>query len=264
MNLVDTHCHLDFGHYDKDREIVIERAWARGLTRILVPGVDIPTSQAAIQLAESHSNIYAAVGVHPNSTNSWDKWSLDALEILAAHPKVVAIGEIGLDYYRDKAPRELQREVFLAQLKLARRLDLPVVIHIRNADPGNRACISDVINCLSSHESKLGHPGVVHSYSGNLDEAGYLLSLGFYIGITGPVTFKTASALRTLVASLPLERLLIETDGPFLTPHPQRGKRNEPAYVHYIADKLAEVLNLPLNTIADITSENAARLFCWS
>jgi TatD DNase family protein len=263
MNLVDTHCHLDFDHYDKDRENVLERAWNAGLTRILVPGIDILTSQAAVQLAESYSNIYAAVGVHPNSAGTWDEWALDALEVLAVHPKVVALGEIGLDYYRDRAPKNLQRDVFLDQLKLASRLDLPVVIHTRNSNPANRACISDVINLLSNHESKLAHPGVVHSYSGNLDEADLLVSFGFYLGITGPVTYKNASALRTMVASLPIDRLLIETDGPFLTPHPKRGKRNEPAYVRYIADKLAEILELPLKTVADVTSGNAARLFGW-
>lgn len=263
MNLVDTHCHLDFDHYDKDREIVIKRAWDAGLIRILVPGIDIPTSQAAVNLAESYSNIYAAVGVHPNSAGTWDNWSLDALEVLARHPKVVALGEIGLDYYRDRAPVELQKKVFLSQLKLANRLGLPVVIHTRNTDSENRTCISDVIDLLSNHKSKLTHPGVLHSYSGNLDEANHLLSLGFFLGITGPVTYKNASALRNLVASLPLDRLLIETDGPFLTPHPKRGKRNEPEYVRFVADKLAEILDLPLKTVADVTTGNAACLFGW-
>ena len=273
MQLTDTHCHLDFNAFDKDRNVVLARAWEAGLERILVPGVDLASSRAAVRLAQAHHRLYAAVGVHPNSSLTWDERALGELEDLAADPKVVAIGEIGLDYYRDRAPHPLQRQVFREQLNLAGRLSLPVVVHTRNSSPQNRSCILDVINILAEWCAKLRadprskslaeHPGVVHSYSGNEAEAQHLLELGFFIGITGPVTFRNAVELRKLVASIPLERLLIETDGPYLTPHPYRGKRNEPAYVRFVAEKISEIHNQSLNVVAEKTTANAGHLFQW-
>jgi TatD DNase family protein len=260
MRLTDTHCHLDFRDYHKDREAVLARAWKEGLERILIPGIDLQTSQAAIELADKYPQIYVAVGVHPNSATTWDARTLDDLTAMAAHPKVVAIGEIGLDFYRQHAPHPLQRKVFREQLALAGRLNLPVVIHTRNASPENRTCMAETLDTLP--EFRLS--GVLHSFSGNLFEAERTLDLGFFIGITGPVTFKNAVALRQVVASVPMDRLLIETDGPFLTPHPYRGKRNEPAYVRYIAEKISEIHSLSPKAVAETTTANARRLFRWS
>lgn len=261
--LTDTHCHLDFNHYVRDRTNVLARAWEAGLERILVPGVDLPSSQAATQMAQGHPKVFAATGIHPNSALTWDGHTPDALSGLASHPKVVAIGEIGLDYYRDRAPQSHQKQVFQLQLKLAGACELPVIIHTRNASPDDRRCISDLIEILSRWNPNIKHPGVIHSYSGNETEAQRLIELGYYIGISGPITYNNAAALRKVVESIPLDRLLIETDGPFLTPHPHRGKRNEPAYVRYIAEKISEVHNCSLNTVIEQTSANAQTLFRW-
>ena len=263
MLFTDTHCHLDFSQFDQDRPAVLERARKAGLVRLLVPGIDMVTSRAALALAEHHPLVFAAVGVHPNSALSWQDSTQKGLQRLASHQRVVAIGEIGLDYYRDRAPKARQLEVFSAQLALARELDLPVVIHTRNASPTDRACISDVISVLSGWEPGVQWRGVVHSYSGDEAEARRLIELGFYIGITGPVTYKNASGLQQLVTRLPLKRILIETDSPFLTPHPFRGKRNEPAYVLKVAEKISDLRQLPLETVASQTSQNAGRLFGW-
>jgi TatD DNase family protein len=260
MKLTDTHCHLDFRNYEEDRAAVLNRAWEAGLERILVPGIDLQTSQAALELAEAHPQIYAAVGVHPNSATVWEAVSLDYLEQMTSHPKVAAIGEIGLDYYRDRAPRDLQKQVLRTQLDLAERVKLPVVIHTRNASLDDRTCMTETLQILA----ETNVTGVLHSFSGNSSEAERTLELGFFIGITGPVTFKNAAELRQVVAEVPLERLLIETDGPFLTPHPYRGQRNEPAYVRFVAEKISEVHKQPLEVVAETTSANAQRLFKWS
>ncbi len=264
-SLTDTHCHLYFNDYNEDRPAVLARAWDAGLERILVPGIDLETSRAALRLAEAHPGVYAAVGVHPNSASTWQADTLDALRKLAAHPKVVAIGEIGLDYYRHRAPRELQREIFHQQVRLAGQLGLPVVVHTRNAGPDERACLADVLQILRELRPELPveGPGVIHSFSGNAQEAAQALELGYYLGFTGPVTFKKADDLREVVACVPLERILIETDGPFLTPHPHRGRRNEPAYVRYVAEAVGRVLEQPARIIADATAQNAACLFRW-
>ncbi len=266
MMLTDTHCHLYFDAYDKDRDAVLRRAWEAGVERILVPGIDLASSRAAIELAEAHERVFAAVGVHPNSATTWDAQTLGALELLAKHPKVVAIGEIGLDYYRDRAPRSLQKRVLREQLSLAGRLQLPVVIHTRNASPQDRACFADILGIISEMRAELSEdrPGVFHSFLESEDEALQSLEQGFYVGITGPVTFKNAHELRSVVSNAPLDRLLIETDGPFLAPHPHRGKRNEPAHVYYVAEKIAQVLGQAPRALAEATTANAGRLFQWS
>ncbi len=260
MKLTDTHCHLDFRNYEADRAAVLNRAWQAGLEHILVPGIDLQTSQAALELADAYPQIYAAVGVHPNSAVDWEAASIDFLEQMASHAKVVAIGEIGLDYYRDRAPRNLQKQVFRAQLELAQQLNLPAVIHTRNASSEDRTCMADTLEILA--ETRV--TGVLHSFSGNGSEAERAFELGFFIGITGPITFKNAEILRQVVAETSLDRLLVETDGPFLTPHPFRGQRNEPAYVRFVAEKISEIHNQPLGIVAEITSANAQRLFQWS
>ncbi len=263
MNLVDTHCHLDFHQYDLDRDLVLKQAWDTGLSRILIPGIDIPSSQAAVQLADKHPGVYAAVGVHPNSSNNWDQWTKESLEILSSQENVVAIGEIGLDYYRQQVAKEQQKSVFEVQLKLAKCKMLPVVIHTRNANLDDRSCISDIIRILSGWDHILEFPGVIHSYSGNIAEAHQLISMGYFLGITGPVTYKNASELREVVAAVPLKRLLIETDSPFLAPQQRRGKRNEPAFVRFIAEKIAEVRSQPVDEVINQVQKNAARLFRW-
>jgi TatD DNase family protein len=260
MSLTDTHCHLNFQDFDKDRTFALSRAWDAGIERILVPGIDLDTSQAATKLAEKHAQIYAAVGTHPNSANKWDVRMLGFLDELTCHPKVVAVGEIGLDYYRDWTPQPLQKRIFKEQLDMAAQLDLPVVIHTRNSTPKDRSCINDVLEILAGFQIR----GVLHSFSGNMEEAKRALDLGFFLGITGPVTFKKAVELREIVAAVPLDCLLIETDSPFLTPVPHRGKRNEPAFVRFVAQKLGEIHSQPPDVVAEITSANARRLFQWS
>jgi TatD DNase family protein len=253
--LIDTHCHLDFQRFDEDRHAVIERAIKAGVERMIIPGLDLQNCTAVLALAEQYDAVYAAVGVHPNSTAKWqDDW-IDELRQLAQHEKVVAIGEIGLDYYWDKSPQTTQRWALRAQLKLAAELDLPVIIHNREAN-------EDIIRVLA--ESPLAGnegAGVLHSFSGDWGTAYAALQMGFYIGFTGPLTFKKAAELRWIAGRMPDDRILIETDAPFLTPEPYRGKRNEPAYVAHVAAQLAEVKGVATAVIAKQTTANALRLF---
>jgi TatD DNase family protein len=265
--LVDTHCHLNFDLFDQDRDQVIARSRQAGVEYIVNPGVDLETSRSAIQLAAEYPEVYAAVGVHPNDIQDWDARVLDRIKALAGSPKVVAIGEIGLDYYRDNTPHDLQKLVFQQQLELAAALGLPVIIHSRNASQENQQAILDILDILEAWQARLDERpsplGVLHSFSAGLDAARNAIKLNFLIGITGPVTFRNAPGLRRLVQQLPLETLVIETDAPFLTPHPYRGKRNEPGLVKLVAEKLAEIHNLPFDEVADITKRNAGRLFNW-
>ncbi len=253
--LVDTHCHLDFESFTEDVEVVVERARAAGVRRILVPALDLDNIPAVVALSETFPEVYAAVGVHPNSAAAWqDDW-LDELRIAAGHEKVVAIGEIGLDYYWNKTPISTQYHAFVRQLELAAVLELPVIVH-------NREASADVLRLLAASPLTGGErPGVLHSFSADWATAEAALAMGFYLGFTGPLTYKKADSLRSIAVRVPLDRLLIETDAPFLTPHPHRGKRNEPAYVRLVAEQLAELHGLPLAEIARITTENAARLF---
>lgn len=273
MLLTDSHCHLDFDAFADDRDLVIQRATDAMVNRILNPGIDLPSSRAAVHLAQSFRSVYAAVGIHPNSATTWQGDTFTQLKSLAGtgDDKVVAVGEIGLDYYRDRAPKEVQWDVFVQQLRLAGELDLPVVIHTRDASSADRRAINDALEILADWQFELSawnsslkeRPGVLHSFSNELKYAQQAIELGFYIGITGPVTFRNAPELQSLVADLPLERLLIETDAPFLTPHPYRGTRNEPAYVSRVADKIAEIHGQPVEIIAAQTAANAERLFQW-
>jgi TatD DNase family protein len=253
--LIDTHCHLDFERFNEDRDAVIKRAIQSGVQRMIVPGLDLLNCTAVLKLAEKYDNVYAAVGVHPNSTAKWqDNW-IDELRQLANHEKVVAIGEIGLDNYWDKSPQATQRWALEAQLTLAAELNLPVIIHNRDAN-------EDIVRVLA--ESPLaGHEGagVLHSFSGDWGTAYAALQMGFYIGFTGPLTFKKAADLRRIAVEVPDDRLLIETDAPFLTPEPYRGRRNEPAYVEQIAAQLADIKQVTTAVIAQQTTENAMRLF---
>lgn len=264
LPLTDTHCHLNFDTFDSDRSEVLERAWESGLQRILNPGVDLETSRSALKIAESHSPVYAAVGVHPEEASAWDEAALAELRSLARHSKVVALGEIGLDYYRDYAPQALQKKAFQAQLELAGEAGLPVIVHSRQAMEDLLSILRDWCSRLRDSSNPLAErPGVLHSFEGTLEAAQEAMRLNFYIGVSGPVTFKNAPDRQAMIAALPLERLLIETDAPFLSPHPLRGRRNEPANVRFIAEKIADLHHQSISSVAQITTENAAKLFAW-
>ncbi len=271
MALTDTHCHLNFEDYQDDLGDVLDRAQAAGLRRILVPAIDLDSSKRILPLVEENPMLYAAIGVHPNSGTSWEKETSGALRKLARHPRVVAIGEIGLDYYRDRAPKDLQKTILRQQLDLALEINLPVVLHVRNKSDVDRSCIEDLLSILENwiteatppFQERAHKPGVLHSFSGNVPESKKALDLGFYLGITGPVTYKNAELLRNVIKDAPLNRLLIETDGPFLSPQPKRGKRNEPAHVSYIIDKISEIVGQPVERVAEQTTANAAALFMW-
>jgi TatD DNase family protein len=264
-DLVDSHCHLDLPQFDADRDAVIARMAESGVRYAINPGVDLPSSRAAVALAlRQHGCIYAAVGIHPHEAKTLDAVALKELKQLAASPRVVAIGEIGLDYYRDLSPREAQRRAFVAQLELAAELDLPVIVHDRDAHDDALAILHDWCTSLHAPRSTLHeHPGVLHSFSGDVAMAEQAVAMGFYIGVSGPVTYKNAHRLLDVARAVPLERLLIETDAPYLTPHPHRGQRNEPAYVRFVAQAIAEARGLALDQVAVQTSANAHALFRW-
>jgi len=265
--LVDSHCHLDFGAFDHDRPAVVERARRAGVRRILNPGVDLDTSRQAVRLAEEYPEVYAAVGVHPNEAAGWDDAAYVQLKELAAHPKVVAVGEIGLDFYRERAPHDLQRKTFRQQLELAGEMGLPVVIHTRSAMGSDHQAMEEALVILAdvagSQVYGSGFRGVFHSYSADQKRARRAMELGFSLGFTGPVTYKNARQLQQLAAELPVESVLVETDAPFLTPQPQRGERNEPAYVRMIAEKIADLQVKSFEEVAEISTQNATRLFQW-
>jgi TatD DNase family protein len=263
-SFVDTHCHLNFNLFEADLSQVLERAWQAGIERILIPGIDLATSRQVVDLCERDPRLFAAVGVHPNDALSWDDQTLAELRRLAQHPRVLAMGEIGLDYYRDRAPRDVQQRILADQLELATDLAKPVLIHSRQS-------LEDLWPVLSSWQARLAsqkHPmaarcGVLHSYDGDLTTALDALAHGFKIGISGPVTYRNAAAKQKVVASLPIEGLLLETDAPFLAPQPVRGQRNEPAYIPMIAEKIAALQAQSLESVAEITTRSADRLLGW-
>lgn len=265
LELVDTHCHLNFDAFTDDLDWVIQRAGQAGVGRIINPAVDLASSQVITTLATVYESVYTAVGIHPNSATTWQSDSLEHLTNLCNTPKNVAVGEIGLDYYWDAAPRSYQQQIFEKQLELAGDLHLPIIVHNRDATADVLRILSEHVNQLEESGSPLRRrPGVLHSFSASIDDAMRAIEMNFFIGITGPITFKTAESLRKIVAEIPLEYLLIETDSPFLTPHPHRGKRNEPAYVRYVAEKIAEVSGYTLLEVGEITTKNAEKLFGWS
>ncbi len=253
--LIDSHCHLNFNAFDDDRVAVLTRAAEAGIIALINPATTLADSRQIIALAEEIPNLYAAIGFHPNDAGAFDNNSLAALRELAAHSKVVAIGEIGLDYYWDEAPRPVQRRVFEQQLELARAVDKPVIIHQRES-------AADTMTVLREWAVGGNHPGLVlHSFSGDLPMAQEAVELGFYIGITGPVTFKNSRNLPEVVISIPPDRLLVETDAPFLSPHPFRGKRNEPARVKLVAEKIAALRQMPVEALSRQLTENTVALF---
>jgi TatD DNase family protein len=258
--LTDTHCHLNLNTFDADLEEVLERAVRAGVERILVPGIDVETSVRAVELAQRYPQVFAAVGIHPNSAGDcWSQTAYSDLADLVKVPKVVAIGEIGLDYYREHTPADIQKNALEAQLDLAANRGLPVVLHNRNSE-------TDLLQILQTWVDTSKAPnrlGVWHSFEGPLSLACQVIGMGFYLGISGPITYKNAVEKKRIIKELPKNRILIETDAPFLTPHPHRGKRNEPMFVTLIAEELARQFGLSVPEAWQITTQNATSLFLW-
>ncbi|AEN92049.1 MULTISPECIES: TatD family hydrolase [Priestia] len=251
--LFDTHVHLNAEQYEDDLHEVINRALEKGVQNMVVVGFDEPTIKKAIQIAETYDFIYASVGWHPVDAIDMTDEHLAWIEELAQHPKVVALGEMGLDYHWDKSPKEVQKDVFRRQIRLARKVNLPIIIH-------NRDATEDVVTILKEeHVEEVG--GIMHCFTGSIEVAKQCMDMNMYISFGGPVTFKNAKKPKEVATELPLDKLLIETDCPYLTPHPFRGKRNEPGYVSYVAEQIAELKGITYEELADITTANAKKLF---
>ncbi|MFJ7367666.1 TatD family hydrolase [Peribacillus frigoritolerans] len=251
--LFDTHVHVNAEQFNEDLEDVIERAKEAGVDNMVVVGFDRPTIIRAMELIETYDFMYAAVGWHPVDAIDMTEDDLKWIEELSNHPKVVAIGEMGLDYHWDKSPKDVQMEVFRKQIRLAKKVRLPIIIH-------NREATADIVNILKEEEaSRVG--GIMHCFSGSAETALECINMNFYISLGGPVTFKNAKKPKEVAAAVPLDRLLIETDCPYLAPHPYRGKRNEPSYVKLVAEQIAEIKQLTIEEVSQATTENAKKLF---
>jgi TatD DNase family protein len=259
--IVDTHAHLDDAEFDEDRDQVIQRAAERGMEAIIAVGSDLESSGAALSLADRYPWVYAAVGFHPHEATRLTPQALEELANLARHPKVVAIGEIGLDFYRNLSPPQAQQEAFAAQLELAARLGLPVIVHSRQAHGQTRDSLRAWVED-SGHNG--GLLGVMHCFSGGALLGLELMEMGFLISFAGPLTFPKAHRTREVARALPLEGLVVETDCPYLTPAAHYGSRNEPAFVWAVAQCLAKVKGITLEEAASITTSNARRLFRFS
>lgn len=251
--LFDTHVHMNARQFIEDRDEVIKRAFDTGVTYMVVVGFDRETIPLAIEIAEQYETIYAAVGWHPVDAIDMTDEDLTWIEELSQHPKVVAIGEMGLDYHWDKSPKDVQKEVFRKQIQLAKKVKMPIIIH-------NREATEDIITILQEENAKeIG--GIMHCYNDSAEYVQTCLDMNFYISLGGPVTFKNAPMPKEVAAMVPIDRLLIETDAPFLAPHPNRGKRNEPAYVKLVAEKIAEIRQISLEELCEKTTENACAIF---
>ncbi len=251
--LFDTHVHLNADQYEDDVTEVIERARKMGVEHMVVVGFDRPTITKAIELVESYDFLYASVGWHPVDAIDMKDEDLAWIEELSAHPKVVALGEMGLDYHWDKSPKEIQHDVFRRQIRLAKKVKLPIIIH-------NREATADIVRILKEEGAEeVG--GIMHCFSGSVEVARECMEMNFYISLGGPVTFKNAKKPKEVAKEVPLDKLLIETDCPYLAPHPYRGKRNEPAYVKLVAEQIAEIKGTTLTEVAKATTENAKKLF---
>lgn len=255
--LFDTHAHYDDERFDADRDELLRSLPENGVGLVLNPGCDLASSRKAVSYAETYAHVYAAVGYHPENIEGMTDEQVEAglreIEALAQHPKVRAIGEIGLDYYwcKDPAERRRQQEVFRAQMRMAGRLGLPVIVHDRDAH----------LDCLTIAEQYPKVRGVFHCYAGSAETADRLLALGYYISFTGVLTFKNARKAVEVVRHVPLDRLMIETDSPYMAPEPYRGKRNSSLYVHRMAEKIAEIKGVPFEEVARVTTENGKILF---
>lgn len=249
----DTHAHLNAEQYNEDLKEVIDRALSEGVSNIVVVGFDRQTIEKAMELTEKYEFIYASVGWHPVDAIDMTEEDLQWIEELSQHPKVVALGEMGLDYYWDKSPKDVQKEVFRKQIRLAKKVKLPIVIH-------NRDATADIVEILKEEGAgEVG--GIMHCFSGSPETAKECVAMNFYISLGGPVTFKNAKKPKAVADVIPLEKLLIETDCPYLAPHPFRGKRNEPSYVKLVAEQIAEIKGVSVEEVASVTTENAKKLF---
>ena len=253
MRLFDSHCHVDEARFDEDRGAVHDRMAEAGVRLCTVVGSDMATSRHAMEYAASHSDCLAAVGIHPHEASTMAPGDLETLRKMLAAPRVVALGEIGLDYYYDYSSRDVQREVLIRQLDLACELDVPVIYHIRDAH-------GDMMDLMRSRKGRLPS-GIIHCFSGSWEVAKFYLNQGYYISFAGPVTFKKAPHLQDAARQVPLDRLLIETDSPYLSPEPNRGRRNEPSYVRYVAETIARLREIPLEELAEKTFQNALRVY---
>ncbi len=251
--LFDSHAHLNDERFHKDRDEIIKRAKESGISYIMNPGADFESSVSAVELANKYDMIYAAVGIHPHDAKTLDDMTLQLIKGMTKKPKVMAIGEIGLDYHYDHSPREVQKKWFREQIRLAKEVNLPIIIHDREAN-------NDVMNILK--EERAFDTGVLmHCYSGSAELAKQYVKLGAFISIAGPITFKNARKTVEVVKEIPLDYMMIETDSPYLTPVPFRGKRNESSYVRFVAEKIAEIKNISLEEVASRTTENAKKFF---
>jgi TatD DNase family protein len=253
MQLIDSHAHYDDEQFDHDRDEIIRRAVESGVTHIINAGSNISSSRMSIELSKRHEAVFAAVGVHPHEASSCGEDTIETLKTLASAPKVAAIGEIGLDYHYDYSPRETQREWFAKQLELALELNMPVIIHDREAH-------RDVLDAVKAFKSD-GIRGVFHCFSGGVEMAREVLNLGFHIGIGGPLTFRNAKKPAEVIRFAPMDRILIETDCPYLAPEPYRGKRNWSGYLPAVIEKIASIKDIDYNEVERLTAENAISLF---
>ncbi len=253
IKLIDSHCHLDMDAYKGQLDGILQSAAAAGVNRVITIGIDLASSRKAVEIADKYPGVFATVGIHPHSAEEANEEGYTELSALAANPKVVGYGEIGLDYAKQYAPVDVQQKQFARQLKLAKKLQLPVIIHDREAH-------EDTLKIITEN---MPYPagGVLHCFSGDLFFAKEILDLGFYISIPGIVTFKNANDIQEVAQAVPMDRILLETDGPFLTPDPWRGKTNRPDYLLYTAGKTAELRNITVDEVARQTTLNAVKFF---
>ncbi|MCJ0968289.1 TatD family hydrolase [Mammaliicoccus sciuri] len=251
--LIDTHVHLNADQYDEDLQEVIDRALEEDIDRMFVVGFDTNTIERTMKLIDQYDFIYGIIGWHPVDAIDCTEERLQWIEELSKHPKIIGIGEMGLDYHWDKSPKDIQKDVFRKQIALAKRVQLPIIIH-------NREATQDCVDILKEENaSEVG--GIMHSFSGSNEIADEILKMNFYISLGGPVTFKNAKQPKEVAQHVPLDRLLVETDAPYLSPHPYRGKRNEPARVKLVAEQIAELRGISYEEVCKATTENAERLF---
>jgi len=253
LRLIDTHAHLDFDDFNQDREEVFNRAHKIGVEKIVNIGADLEGSRRAVELAENQDDVYASVGIHPHEADTVNEESLAEIKALAASSKVKAVGECGLDFYYDNSPRKIQKEAFRKQLDLALELELPVVVHSREA----AAETLEILDQTADFADNL----IFHCYAYGPDEIEAIIKRDYYVAFGGLITFKSAQPIRDALKKMPLDRILLETDAPYLTPAPHRGKRNEPAYLEHIVKKAAEIKGISAEEMGEITTENAERIY---
>ena len=251
MKFIDSHSHLILEHFNNDRESVIEQAFSNDITHIIQSCDNLEEIKSNLILAKKYNNIYSSVGIHPHEAKTWTNTSRDEIIAYSKEEKIIAIGETGLDYYYNLSPKETQLSVFREQVKIAKEVSLPLIIHTRDA-------FDETLEILKEEKAD---NGVFHCYTGNLDYAKKAIDIGFYISFSGIVTFKNALEIKEAAKGIPIEKLLIETDCPFLTPIPHRGKRNEPLFVKYVGEEIAKIRNISIEEVGEITSHNTKKLF---